>query len=357
LNRSRSLGLFAALLIAAACRSPQVAARTDSTPSPASPRPWPPTFAEYPTSDTLVGPAAPIDYAFDPDARRFRTTLEDARKGPADLAGHYEFVVWGCGTQCTSHVILDLRTGRTYDDTLVNFSCGNVSHQRESSLVIATPDTDPEVAESCPRVPTRYFLWSGTKLEELHPDAAQKSALAPVSIVDSVIRIPLKNGGEVRLVGNPSAEMETRYTYGGHLARAPLHGVNVQYYELLQYLLFEDSTGRRITLDDRPTESPSGARLLVASYGLESDSRRNSLSVMQVEGDSLVTEYEEGSQQWGPKDPVWVGEDTIRFLRVWAREERKAQAQTPAHLIHVGPNWVLQGVVPDTLPEDTTEVH
>jgi hypothetical protein len=178
-----------------------------------------------------------------------------------------------------------------------------------------------------------------------------------VAVDDSVILIPLKNGGEVRLVGNPHAEMQTKYTYAGHLARTPFHRVDVQYYELVQSLLFHDSTGRRITLDDKPVESPSGTRLVVASFGLESDSRRNSLAVLRVEGDSLITEFEERAQEWGPKEPVWAGEDRLRFLRVWAKEERKAQPQTPALLVHVGSTWVIHGIVPDSLPEDTTEVH
>jgi hypothetical protein len=189
------------------------------------------------------------------------------------------------------------------------------------------------------------------------PSAAPSTPIPAVSIVDSVIRIPLKNGGEVRLVGDPRAEMQTIYTYGGHLSRTPFHGVSVQYYEASNFLLFHDSTGKRATLDDRPVESPSGARLAIASLGQGSETRGNSLTVKRVDGDSLVTEWEEFPVEWGPKDPVWSGEDTVRFLRVWAREERKSIPETPASLIRTGKVWVLRGIVPDSLPEDTTEVH
>ena len=169
---SRSLALVLTLCLVA-CRPPQAVTSADSTPAVAqAPRPWPPSFAEYATPDTLVGSAAPIDYAIDPEASRFRTFLEEARMGPADLGGHYRVVVWGCGKMCAEHLILDLRTGRTYGDTLVNVGCEGLSHSRTSALVMATPYENAD-AGRCPHRSTRFFVWKGTKLEELQPGAVQ----------------------------------------------------------------------------------------------------------------------------------------------------------------------------------------
>jgi hypothetical protein len=129
---------------------------------------WPPHFEDYATTDTLTGPAAPIDYTLDPDIRRLRTQVEGARRGKADFAGHLTFVVWGCGTQCTSNVLLDLRTGRTYDDAQVNFSCGTVHYSIGSALVVTGPDTtEAPVDATCNLDKTHYFAWSGTGLVEL----------------------------------------------------------------------------------------------------------------------------------------------------------------------------------------------
>lgn len=136
--------------------------------------PWPPTFAQYPTSDTLKGPAAPVDFRSDPDARRFRTLLNSAREDSADLAGHFTFVIWGCGTGCSGHVILDLATGKVYDDTLVNFSCEEIEYHRRSTLVIDAPDSSLSANPGCRRGAPRYFRWDGARLAELHPPGVRE---------------------------------------------------------------------------------------------------------------------------------------------------------------------------------------
>ena len=143
-----------------------VHAATMVAPLPAQ-APWPPTFAQYATADTLKGPAAPIDFASDPDARRFRTLLNSAREDSADLNGHFTFVIWGCGTGCSGHVILDLATGKIYDDTLVNFSCEEIDYRRLSGLVIDAPDPSLTDNPVCRKGATRYFTWGGKGLVEL----------------------------------------------------------------------------------------------------------------------------------------------------------------------------------------------
>lgn len=130
---------------------------------------WPPRPADYAATDTLDRPAAAIDYDFDPGIRRFRDHLEGARRKPADFDGHYRFVVWGCGPRCTRHLLLDLRSGRTYADTLVDFGCGGVEYHRASGLVITGPDTTGAEGVRCADRPVRYFAWDRYRLVELHP--------------------------------------------------------------------------------------------------------------------------------------------------------------------------------------------
>lgn len=310
----------------------------------------------------MPGPAVPIDYAFDPTIRRFRSQVERARTGPADFNGHYRFVVWGCGTQCTSHVILDLRTGRTYDDTLVDFSCGTVEYRKESGLVIAGPDSVSEEGDDlCATRPRRFLAWSGTGLAELHHERSMTTPASldsAATVVDSTVTLRLKGGRMIVLVSNPYAEGSSRrYTFDHHLPHTPFFGVDVSYYEAIHYLLFHDSTGNRITLDAKPVESPSGKQLLVMSAGLETDDRANAISVFRVDGDSLIEEWTEAPTEWGPTEPAWSGEDTIHFIRVWPREQRRALPRSLAILVRHGPEWVVEGVVPDTLPDDTTVTH
>jgi hypothetical protein len=72
-----------------------------------------PRFEDYPVREIYKGPVARVRLD-SPKARMFRTMLrEGARTGP-NFAGHYTFVLWGCGTGCAQKAIVDARTGRVY---------------------------------------------------------------------------------------------------------------------------------------------------------------------------------------------------------------------------------------------------
>ena len=352
------------LLTILGCSHPRapatVAVESARTAAPA--RPWPPTFAGYATSDTLTGPAAPIDYAFNPEIRRFRSQVEGSRSSPADFDGHYRFVVWGCGTQCTSHVILDLRTGRTYDDTLVDFSCGAVDYRKESGLVIAGPDTVSMVwNNSCALLPTRYLVWNGTALVELHPEGKAAIAWADsakVTTVDSLITIPLKGGRILRLVsGSGDGEGARSFTYDRHLSSAPFHLVEVHYYESLGFDLIHDSTGKRSELSGEPLPSPNGSQIAAWAPGAQTEEEPSGIWLYQVQGDSVISEWVHEDGDWGARDLVWVGEDSLQFIRMWPRRYRRPGHERPALLVRIGGAWNVEGEVPDTLVADSASLH
>jgi hypothetical protein len=71
----------------------------------------PPTFQQYRVAQIYRGKTAMPVFTTRQE-REFRTQIRrQAAKGP-NFAGHYTLVTWGCGTQCTSFVIVDARTGR-----------------------------------------------------------------------------------------------------------------------------------------------------------------------------------------------------------------------------------------------------
>jgi hypothetical protein len=72
-----------------------------------------PRFEDYPVREVYKG--RPARVRLDSlKARMFRTMLrEGARTGP-NFAGHYTFVLWGCGTGCAQTAVVDARTGRVY---------------------------------------------------------------------------------------------------------------------------------------------------------------------------------------------------------------------------------------------------
>jgi hypothetical protein len=132
-----------------------------------SPAPRVPTFAEYPARLQYDGPGVSSDWASDSSARQFRTRLEGGRVAGANFAGHLSIVVWGCGTQCRSYQVLDLRTGRLISDTLLDFSCTEPEFRRDSELIVQHVDTVSR--GPCGRGETRYFRWTGEHLVEIGP--------------------------------------------------------------------------------------------------------------------------------------------------------------------------------------------
>lgn len=331
------------LLALASCggRGPAVTAEADS--APATP-PWPPTFEQYATTDTLTGPPAPLDYSGNPDARRFRSQL--AGWTTADFAGHFVFVVWGCGTNCTSHMVLDLRTGRPYDDTLVNFSCGSASYLPTSALIISTPDTSLDASERCRLLPTRYFLWGGTSLRELTGSSRES---APIRVSDSVLRIPLAHGDTITLTGHPADDEQFRsYTYLRRLSTAPFHLVEVHYYETVRYELYHEATGKRSRIGGLPLVSHRGTRVVATeSLGAVSE-EGGGIWIYQLSGDSLIQLWKHDEDDWGSKDPVWAGEDTILFIRNWRDRQNGGAPEAPAALVHTSNGWEVSGPRPDT---------
>lgn len=70
-----------------------------------------PQFSEYPVKSVYTGTTARLDIS-DPDARMFRTRLNDALQQKADFAGEYVATMWGCGASCRMYSFVNKRTGK-----------------------------------------------------------------------------------------------------------------------------------------------------------------------------------------------------------------------------------------------------
>jgi hypothetical protein len=118
-----------------------------------------PTFQQYRVAQIYRGKAAEPVFTTK-EEREFRTQIcRQAAKGP-NFAGHYTVVTWGCGTQCTSFVIVDARTGRIFSHA-----------QRENaawpfcnldSRLMVTDDDCRGAEENCHR---SFWDWTGTELK------------------------------------------------------------------------------------------------------------------------------------------------------------------------------------------------
>jgi len=78
-----------------------------------------PRFQDYAVSESEVfrGPAAALKLPASA-ASDVRAKLTENATGQPNFAGHYEFVTWGCGTNCTAGAIVDFKTGIVYSPPL-----------------------------------------------------------------------------------------------------------------------------------------------------------------------------------------------------------------------------------------------
>ena len=76
-----------------------------------------PRFEDYTVARVWHGRPVPLQLRT-PAERTFRTRLTNAAKEPANFAGHYRLVVWGCGSECISGAIIDLETGNVFPPPL-----------------------------------------------------------------------------------------------------------------------------------------------------------------------------------------------------------------------------------------------
>jgi hypothetical protein len=108
-----------------------------------------PRFEDYKVAETWQGPNTEIKLTSH-SKRMFRTTLRAAVTRPADFAGHYRFVAWGCGTLCEAGAIIDLKTGEVLQPPLAGkkegwehwifcvsmYDKAGTEYRRDSSLFI-----------------------------------------------------------------------------------------------------------------------------------------------------------------------------------------------------------------------------
>ena len=105
-----------------------------------------PAFASYPVADRYEGPRAAPRLRPGTAAWWFRTRIREAATQPPNFAGHYVLATWGCGAECVSYAIIDVKTGVVYFDnrtvccwgTAVPDDFEPVRGQLDSRLLICT---------------------------------------------------------------------------------------------------------------------------------------------------------------------------------------------------------------------------
>ena len=121
-------------------------------------------FKNYPATETFSGSPAPVNLASHPQARRFRTVLQQGAKQGPNFAGKYTVVTWGCGTSCQAIGIINAGTGSVY--MLDNPAEAGVKFQLDSRLLVVNPPEN--LSENEPDwLQTHYYVWDGKQLTKV----------------------------------------------------------------------------------------------------------------------------------------------------------------------------------------------
>jgi ankyrin repeat protein len=118
-----------------------------------------PQFEDFSISAVYKGPHAPVDLSSNPEAQTYRTRLREGAKKPPNFAGHYVMVEWGCGTECTVYMMVDVKNGRVFDapQALIGGA-----FRLNSSLFMASVDTNDAVYAS------RFFHWNNGRFNLIY---------------------------------------------------------------------------------------------------------------------------------------------------------------------------------------------
>ena len=140
-----------------------------------------PRFEDYVTTEEFQGAPAALRFPRFA-AESIRGKLRGYMKGKPNLGGHYEFVTWGCGTNCTAGAIVDLQTGVVYSPPLTERTkwlpeyqgwgiCaqswdGTWETRSNSRLVVVSCGWNYDAkGKNWPDV--YYLLWQGNRFTEL----------------------------------------------------------------------------------------------------------------------------------------------------------------------------------------------
>ncbi|MBO0357525.1 hypothetical protein J0X19_06175 [Hymenobacter sp. BT186] len=126
------------------------------------------SFAEFPAKASFRSNAVAPDFTTNKQAKRHITRIKESAQQPANFAGHYRLVTWGCGSNCQQSVLVDQRTGRIYDAPETALG---LSYQLTSRLLITDYYIDSEdqtyLVNSAYPIP-EFYEWTGSRFQKLN---------------------------------------------------------------------------------------------------------------------------------------------------------------------------------------------
>jgi hypothetical protein len=132
-----------------------------------------PQFQDFASNTVTINKSVAPDLSTG-RARQYKTRLREAIKLPANFAGHYRIVIWGCGTSCATGAVLDKSDGRVVflpfticcsEDYSDNFQ--PIAYRQDSRLIIFSGLIDEAGVNGA-----HYYLFDGRKFGFLKTIAA-----------------------------------------------------------------------------------------------------------------------------------------------------------------------------------------
>lgn len=119
-----------------------------------------PAFSDYAVPSVSGAVVSKLDLGVDRRAHIFKSQLEKSVGQPANFAGHYVVLSWGCGTSCQVVATVDVETGVA---RLAPFSTSLGSEFRaDSRLFVDSPPGAVRKMKSS-LFTTRYYAWNEEK--------------------------------------------------------------------------------------------------------------------------------------------------------------------------------------------------
>jgi len=120
-----------------------------------------PKFQDYKVAKIYESkPATPVLRTR--DDREYRTRIREGAAKGANFAGHYAVVILGCGTQCSSFLIVDVQNGRVFARAQKEYACE--PYYNVDSRLLVTDVCTGAIGTGCTRA---FWEWTGMELRFL----------------------------------------------------------------------------------------------------------------------------------------------------------------------------------------------
>jgi hypothetical protein len=138
-------------------------------------------------------------------------------------------------------------------------------------------------------------------------------------------------------------EAYARYTFETYIKDKGYYLIRYSGYEWGGFFLINDRTGDKTELIDQPVFSPDRNSFITVSMDLCPHESINAIQIYRFNSEAPTLVFKEDfGEEWGPSDPVWLDNATIRFTKNTSDSPCSEIRSSKAFLVFKNNKWVLQ---------------